>query len=60
MTGMFHPNERFQVFCRWCYRKFEEDSMQDAVIECERHEQTECVKARTAAAASVTARAVGK
>lgn len=43
---MFHDHERYQVFCRWCQRKYEADTVEEAVAECEEHEQSECKKKR--------------
>ena len=38
---MFHANERFQVWCSKCLRKFEADSAAEAVALVEAHE-AEC------------------
>lgn len=39
---MFNPRESFQTLCRWCHKKFEGDSAEDAIRQAEVHERDEC------------------
>jgi len=40
----FYPHERFQVFCQFCYKKYETDSREESIQKVEEHEKEECQK----------------
>lgn len=40
---MYCDHEVFQMFCQYCYRRYEEDTIAQALAKVEEHEQ-ECPK----------------